>query len=76
MLYLIIIICITIVILSILFLIYKIKTSCFHQWNRVDTEYMWDENIPNDMCNPKNCSHRWEILQCTKCGEIKTVKIV
>lgn len=72
-----IIICSTIVILGLFELIYKLKKSCRHKWIKVDHEYSWNtELLKSGQENNHNYSHRYEILQCEKCGEIKTVKIV
>ena len=66
------IICGTLITLS--YFTLKYKNTCRHKWEKVDEEKVW-KTKPTDPENDPMYVHRYVIMQCNKCGNIKTIKI-
>lgn len=60
-----VIICLTIVLISLLIFIYKIIFTCKHKWNKVETIRVFSDDGDKLPMGNKY------VMQCSKCGQIK-----
>ena len=61
--------------IELVYLVIKYKNTCKHKWEKVDEEKVWNRNHVITGPDDQHYEHRYVIMQCTKCGNIKTVKI-